>query len=204
MKPIFLACTLLAASFSSFAVDQVAEPSTKKSNPLDHHTWGVSLQTMSIDEEVAANNYIGDRMQSASLFWQGKKSNLLIGAGLGVLIMDDHGSYDVDVMRVGGGNTTKKAEAGGINFYFEAGYRHIIEKINLDLLVGFEKIRADRSVDNCSNCPEEEIDMDAGMYFKPRIGYQINDKFWMDLSYSSYLSGDLSNNIGLIFTFQTN
>jgi hypothetical protein len=204
MKHIFLACTLLTTALSSFAVDNVIESTPKKSNPLDHHTWGVSLQTMSIDEEVAANNYIGDSMQSASLFWQGKKSNVLIGAGLGILLMDDQGSYEVDVMRVGGGNETRKAEAGGINFYFEAGYRHIIEKINFDLLVGFEKISADRSVDNCSNCPEEDIDIQAGMYFKPRIGYQVNDKFWMNLSYSSYLNADISNNVGLIFTFQTN
>ena len=69
MKNIFLACALLAASLSTLAVENAAEAVTKKSNPLDHHTWGVSLQTMSIDADVAANNYIGDSMQSASLFW---------------------------------------------------------------------------------------------------------------------------------------
>ena len=204
MKNVFLSCALLAASLSTLAVENAAEVAPKKSNPLDHHTWGVSLQTMSIDADVAANNYIGDSMQSASLFWQGKKSNLLIGAGFGILIMDDYGSYEVDVIEIGGGDDTKKAEAGGFNLYVEAGYRHLIEKLNLDLLVGVEKINADRSVDNCSNCPEEDIDIKAGMYFKPRIGYQFNDKFWMDVSYSSYLGGDISNNIGLVFTFQTN
>jgi hypothetical protein len=203
MKHAFLASSLLAVSLSSIAMENTPVSMPQETHGSSHHSWGFSLQTMSIDEKVAASNLIDDSMQSVNVYWQGKKSNLLVAAGIGLLMMDDNGSYDVDVMTYNGRRDSREAEAGGISFFIEGGYRHAIEKLNFDVLVGMEQIRADRSVDNCSNCPDEDIDIDAGLYFKPRIGYQFTDMFWMDLSYSSYVNGDISNNIGLAFTFKT-
>lgn len=196
MKKCILAVCIIVATGTSVA----QEENSKK--VFDQHVWGASVHSMAIDEQVALSSRVGEELTSINFFWQGEINNLLLSAGMGLLTYEDHGGYQVNVTDQYGNSSTKTASASGVDLNFEAGYRHKISKLNLDILAGFSSFNSSRSVDNCSDCPDEDIEIDSGSYIKPRIGYQFGEKWGAELSYTNYFTADVSNNIGLAFTFR--
>lgn len=198
MKKIIAAAYLAALTGTSVA----EQGSTKSNNVFDQHEWGLSLNSMLIDSKVARDNKVSEELLSINFYWQGRINHLLVAAGIGVLEYDDYGDYGVRVEDQYGNRSTQKAEASGMDLNIEMGYRQQFSNLNLDILAGYSSFNSNRSVDNCSDCPDEDINVGSGGYVKPRIGYQFGKKWALELSYIEYFSADVSGNVGLAFTYR--
>ena len=192
----------LTVVLSIFSCNSFSESIDDNKNRVISKKIGFVLNSMRLNDETAIKNNLGNKMQSYGVYGQVERSNgLLLGAGLGFLDFDDHGEYEVAVS-YGGSNSYfgEDATAQGFNFYGYAGYQHRIKNFGADVTTGFELIRAERTVTNCSDCPSEDLDIDAGLYIKPRVGYKFGETWGLDLTYTYYVNSDIDNNIGLEFT----
>lgn len=195
-KHLAIGALLSVASMAS------AEEENNSKRLFDQGMWGVSLHSMLIDSEVAVANRVGEDLLRINFFIQGRIGNLLMSAGLGALSYDDLGSYSVRVEDQFGNQSTQSATASGMEFNTEIGYRHQISNFNMDLLGGYSYFNSSRSVTNCSDCPDEDLDISSGAYLKPSIGYQFGESWALELNYTSYASADVSDNMGLVFSMR--
>ncbi len=199
MKHILSAALLSLLISPAFAQDNSENNSQEKW--LNSSGWGVSLGSISIDPVVAAEGNIGDSAQYISGYWQGQHDNFLMATGFGFLILDDKLDVSYTTEDQFGNVEDSSASASGIDFYFEGGYRYNVAKFNFDILAGYEYMSADRSVSNCSDCPSDDITLEAGLYVKPRIGVAVNSKWSVEMSYVAYTAADIESNLGFSATY---
>ena len=120
--------------------------------------------------------------------------------GLGLIFYDDNASFSQTVQGAGifnsGDISTESSDAQGILYFVEAGPKYSFID---DTLLGFAKVgvsglSSDRSIPNCSDCYEENIDIDAGMYLQLGIAYQF-ETWELLLKYNSYTGDEGLDNV---------
>jgi len=191
MKLKTLSSLILTATLSTAAF---AQPVAKDPSEMKW-SGSIGLSNSTLDSSAADENLVGDQMQSLEFAFHYNQANVIAGAGFGLLIFDDQSDESYLVQDTSGDIESRDADANGFNFFFEGGYRHNIDKINLDFLVGVQSISAERSVSNCSDCPTADLELDGGMYIKPRLNYAYNPTHMLEVGYSQYLSGDIQNTL---------
>jgi len=198
-KLITLTAILVLSTSHSFS-----EETIKNSKRFDSKSFGFFLNTMTISEQSALDNELGQSVQSLGIYGQVEKNNgFLLGGGFGVLNFDDKGEFDVSVQYSGSDSYFgEEATAGGFNLYAYVGYQLRAETLVANFTTGFEVFRVERSVHNCSGCPSEDLSIDAGLYLKPRVGFKFGETWWLDVTYTFYPSGDIENSYGLALSFR--
>ena len=172
--------------------------------------WRVGgyLESVAIDSDIALREGVEDTAYGLGVEAAYLPTGWLdITMGLGLVMYDDNASFTQTVEQVGlfnnGDITSADSDATGLLYFLEAGPSYSFVE---DTLVGFAKVGiagldSDRSIPNCSNCYEENIDIDAGSYLQLGMAYQF-ESWELMFKYNSYLGDDGLDN-GLRISIRT-
>ncbi|WNO08776.1 porin family protein [Teredinibacter sp. KSP-S5-2] len=167
-------------------------PQPQEQAPARSNAWYIGGGRVDIDSQIASEQGIGDSATYIKVGWVGQNKNFVYGAGISYLDYSDNRSFNQQVESNWGDRSTESSDASASAFFGEGGYTFMPSKyVGIDMLAGMELIwRSERGIGNCSDCYEEDIDVDSGIYVSPRLRL-IADGFTFSISYQHYLSGDL-------------
>ncbi len=165
--------------------------------------WFFSGGYFTLDTANADAELIDDEAFAISFGWEGHDNSFVYGLGISGLFLSDNDSFSQVVESNFGGVTTASSTADSFGIFGEVGYSHAFNSSNnsFELLGGFEFTSASRSIANCSNCYSEDINLDSGLYIKPRIRFYGDNGFIFSIAYQHYLSGDIDGGVSLRFSW---
>lgn len=191
------AATFTLAPNFAFAEDTAEQPE------MTTRMYG-SLGRASFDDAVQQEG-IGSSALSWRFGLERQQGNWIYGGGLSGFSYDDRESFSQDVTSNWGDDSRADSTASSFNLYFEGGYSHPLnETVSLELLGGIELVASSsRSISNCTNCREEDIDVTSGPYIQPRVTFHLKNDWYWGASYNQYFGGDAKGsfmaNVGLSF-----
>ena len=116
----------------------------------------------------------------------------VLNAGLGLFYADDEDPFRQTVRQENlffdDDISTESSDIEGISAFLEAGVRFPVgfeDRLRLGVNVGYHFIDAERTISNCSDCRDEDVDVDAGLYLSPAV-IAVIQAFKLDLSYQYY------------------
>jgi len=188
--------TKLALGLAMLTSFSVAQAET------DHYTtWRLSVDSVSLSSDAANQQAIGDGITGLGVALDFKRGQLVGGFGLFGGPVDDDNGFSQLVQDQNGDISVADSSTSAISFFAEAGGSFNYEgKAYLDVVGGFQTLSISRSISNCSDCDSVDLDVDGGLYIKPRVKVPFGDKYLGSLSYTSYLSGDIES--ALIIGFE--
>lgn len=194
MKKFLLMFSTLLFSSEVFS-NQINVVNLEEINDYTHSVY-ISLGEVNFDSEIANLERVKDSATYLKLGYEGKNNQLIYGGGLSGFFYSDRNRFNQLTEDPFGDISRQSSSAEAFNLYFEGGYSYQFSHYwSFDMLFGHELVlSSERSISNCSNCFSEDIDIDSGLYFIPRIKLLPNDSnlIW-SLSYQYYLSGDVEN-----------
>jgi hypothetical protein len=164
--------------------------------------FSVDLDSMKINSDAAEREYIDDKatVLGFAAEYDTGKNGIVVGGGFDLISYDDNAGFDQNTNR---GN--KSSNASGSLLYVEAGptlHFGTEAKAFFDARLGYSHMmQSERSIDYCSNCYSEDINIDGGAYGTLAIGRLLGDHFALSLEYQQFFSGDLDNSLGLKFGY---
>lgn len=199
-----IATVTLATASTSFAQDT--------SNEYVERTWtgGLGLTYFALDTAAAESQKIGDTAYSLDFFANYNISSQLVATlGLGLARLDDKAEFSQQVLVTSLFDTeveTVSSDAKGIHLYTELQY--VLPPFTpLDLqfrggagygVIGY----TDRSIDDCSDCREEDIDLKGGAYVTAGIFREVwSEQFKFGLNLRQYVSSDIKSSAILWFEY---
>lgn len=188
MKKILITTILICSATNTFA----------NTNGTSHGIlFGLGLAN--IDQDVADKTAVDESALSIRIGWEYRRSDYIFGAGISGLVYDDSAEFSERVIDQFGNIDTADSTANAFNFYVEGGYEYALTPyLYADFLGGYEKVlSSSRSISNCEDCFDIDIDIDAGLYVNPRLTVILDSTVFFSLGYQHYLGGDIDNNIML-------
>jgi hypothetical protein len=154
--------------------------------------------TSSIDSGAALREGVGERGWGFLAGGAYRLSpNLALGAELGGQYVKDE---DVFTQQTTGGrrsSTTTLIEfAPYLGVRLPAG-----DRLQIGVNGGYGVLFARRTIENCSNCFTEDLDLDGGLYVEPMLLFGARDSLQFGATFRLYLGGDLKNYIGIRVVF---
>ena len=160
----------------------------------DYRQWAFtfSIANTTLDSEQAAREGIDDTALAFLFALDYRNKRTIFGGGVRLLTYDDNASFRQDTT---GGEMSSSASA--FTLFGEAGYRFPLHKhVSFDIVAGIEFIlESERSIDNCTDCFSDDIDIESGPYLSPRLAFKLNENWLLGVTYEQYFSGDLENNV---------
>lgn len=210
IKSLSLSVLFILSTSSLAQVSQTVQPrqmasavndsSTHENNGIAYGTEYsriiVTLGRTRIDKATAQQEYIDDNATSLRLGWEHASSAFIKGLGLNMYFYSDQAGFSQRVENVWSGKTsTQESDAAGIALYGEVGYAFpIADNVTLDMLGGIEiDISSERTIPNCTDCYEQDIDVSPGLYVTPRIRFHNSESVSFGLSYQYFISGDFNS-----------
>lgn len=205
---LFLAVFFLMGELLADEVELNSVGSNKQ-QPIDSYRneqsngWFFSAGHMSLDSDNAAVELIDDSAFYMNVGWEGHKDTFVYATGISLFFLSDNDSFSQVVQSNFGGTSVESSTALGFGIFGEMGYSHVLASGNtaFEILGGAEVVNAERSIPNCSNCYSENINLDSGLYIKPRFRFYNGDTFIFSLAYQHYLSGDIDGGLSLMFSW---
>ncbi len=204
------AATLCAVScLSVLPVSLMAEEVTAPAGVTTAGKWffNGSVENVTFDEAVADEQYVDSSALQFNFDAEYFFTDTLSGVvGFGIISYDDNNSFSQETENVyGGDEQTSDSSANGIPFYFDLGYTHFWDSSLPTYFTargGYATmLDSERSIDNCSDCYSEDIEIDAGAYAQVGVGVNLARFFTLGVYYKTYLSGDMEDAAGLRFSF---
>jgi hypothetical protein len=158
-------------------------------------SWSAHLGSMNIDSKVAEAQGINSSawVFGAAAERYSSDSILTFVIGLDLISYDDYAEFRQNTT---GGR--KKSNASGGLGYIEFGPKVDFGKNNDNYFVAHAGLSAmfssSRSIDYCSDCYSESIDVNGGFYGVLGVGHTFNN-FDLGLQFQQYFSGDLDNSL---------
>ncbi len=205
--------TILAASSLlclSTAHAETTQPQQVESDGAIHlaERWifNVNVESLSIDEEVAALEGVEPDAFAinieAEYFFNDNLSTVI---GLGYLGYDDNEEFTQLTEDAFGDVDNSSSTASALPLVMDVGYtRFYAGKVPtyVSLRGGLTHMFAsERSIENCSDCSSQDINVDGGMFVQAAAGINLGRSFNLGIFYKNYLSGDLEDAIGLKLSF---
>ncbi|VUD47791.1 hypothetical protein TDB9533_01098 [Thalassocella blandensis] len=195
-KKLSLFAMLLAAK-TACAYDL---PMEEKKRGLEENGFVLSLGGVSFDRDVAAEEGVEDTALYMKFGWEGRYyNNVILGLGFAAFGYSDNDSFNQWTEDTWGDEEYTSSSAAALNYYGELGYGfELAPEVSLDLIVGMETVlSSERSINNCSDCYSEDIDIESGRYFSPRIRIKPWTHWSFAFSYRTYFNGHVENNAHL-------
>lgn len=159
-------------------------------------SWGANVSFASIDKDVARINGVSTSALNLELSYTLQQGNLIGSFGFGSMLVDDEDRFSQLVEDNGGTVSTASSEISSFGVFGEGGYRHTInDNISAEFVAGMNIMSFERVIANCSDCREEELSLDTGLYVKPTINVVVNESITFSVGLINYLSGDFSPSI---------
>ena len=159
----------------------------------------IAVGLTGLDDDAALEEGVDDSLFSVKLGVEMYRSAWVLGGGFSVFFYDDNEEFKQAVEDIGGDVSTEDSSAMATNLFVESGYRHVFaENVFADLLAGYEYVvSSERSISNCRDCFEEDIEISSGFYLAPRFQFKKENGVTISLIYQQHLSGDVDNSIML-------
>ncbi len=198
---LFLPISFFLAAFT-FAETPVYDENEAAEYPISGFYFSVGRANF--DSDIAEQERIEDSSTFLRAMWEGQKGQLVYGAGVGMYLYSDNEGFTQWVEDSFGNTDRAKSSASGFTAIGEVGYAKALnENIALEALGGVElMLSSERGIDNCSNCYEQDIDIDGGMYLMPRLRISSTGSFNFSISYQHFLSGDIESAIAANFSWR--
>ncbi|HSX84746.1 MAG TPA: outer membrane beta-barrel protein [Cellvibrio sp.] len=178
-----------------------AQESNGSFDPSGTWAFNFGVEQVSFDKEQAYQEFIDDSATALNI--EGEyffRSHYSVTLGIQFLPYDDEGTFSQDT--TGG---YKSSDASGMPIYGELGYKRFFgpsEKTYVTARAGMSvMVASDRSISNCSNCYEEDIDIDGGFYGLLGAGVRLGQAWTLGVHYKSYFSGDIDNAVGIAVSY---
>jgi hypothetical protein len=160
--------------------------------------------TVSLDGKSTALEGVEDSAYSIGATADYIQNSWVTSIGGEILIYDDNAEFKQRVEGTGlfndGDVSTTSSDANAFLLYVASGYQWRFNEeqgVALTLQGGLAAlIASERSIDSCSNCFSEDIDLDAGPFVKASLT-NSTDSVSFGVYVQQYLSGDLSNAFGI-------
>jgi len=149
-----------------------------------------------INADQSVEEGIEDSSTALSFFYtrpKKNKTNFTVGANL--YMFDDNEGFT--------NNTTggvKSSNAMGVGIFGDIGYRlKANSKLTFIPKAGYEAmISSERSISNCLDCDEEDIDIDAGIYAEIATRFHLKNSD-LQVRFRQFLDGDEGLENAIIF-----
>ena len=195
-----LALTSLVTSLI-FTTNAYAQDSTF--DPAGSWAFNFGLEQVSFNKEQAASPSAQIDDSAIGLIFEGEyffSSHYSATVGMEYLAYDDNGSFTQ--------NTTdgyKSSDASGIPIYGELGYKRFFgenERAYVTARAGMSiMVSSERSISYCSDCAEQDIEIDGGFYGMAGLGVRLGHNWALGAHYKSYLTGDIENAVGVSVSY---
>lgn len=203
--------SLVLPGLLSFLLATVANAQDPSNNgPFDPSgTWAVGggIEQVKFDRQQAAQEFIED--SATAIYFEGEYFfNRLFSTsfGMGFYSYDDNAAFSEWVEDWTGDDDYTSSDASGVPVYAEAGYKqffgadgrtYVTVRGGLSLMLASE-----RSISNCSDCYEEDIDIEGGGYGAVGAGVRLGNSFLLGVHYKHFFSGDIDRATGLNLSYQ--
>ena len=160
-------------------------------------SWSAHVGNLNIDSKVADAQGIDTSawVIGAAAEHYSSNSSLTFVIGLDLIGYDDNAGFRQNTT---GGR--KKSNASGGLGYVEFGPKVNFGQSDDNYFVAHAGLSAmfssERSIDYCSDCYSESIDVNGGFYGVLGVGHTFNN-FDLGLQFQQYFSGDLDNSLRL-------
>lgn len=191
-----LALTTLVSGLA-LSTNLLAQDSNGRFDPARTWAFNFGVEKVSFDKKKASLELIDD--SATALVVEGEyffSSHYSVTIGLEFLPYDDEASFRQDT--TGG---YKSSDASGMPIYGELGYKRFFgpnDKTYVTARAGMSvMLSSERSISNCSNCYEEDIDIDGGFYGLLGAGVRLGQSWALGVHYKGYFTGDIENAVGI-------
>ncbi|WP_448563389.1 hypothetical protein [Thalassotalea ganghwensis] len=203
MRKLSLVAGLMLAFNASVYAN---EPMEIQEDEQGSWSWSISVNTNRFDESVKSEG-IEESATGFSIDLDYIKNQWITTLSASYLSYDDNASFKQEVVGTGwankGDRSTKSSDASGLLIGVASGMAQYYGE-NQDIAVygqgGIDIMtRSERTIPGCSNCSEQDIDLDGGVFVKGGIK-KVSQGFNMGLYVKYYLTGDgLNSSVGLSF-----
>lgn len=196
---LLLNCILLSSLISTSAL---ANDTNQRQSDYTGWSWSGHVDHINIDEQTAYEQGIektATAIGGAAEYYSTASENTL-SLGASILFYRDNEEFAQYVEDYWGHVDYSESDANAVMLFAEYGPKYRFGQDNMSFfsvrggvsgIVGSE-----RSINNCSNCYSEGIDIQGGVYGLIGIGQTLGS-FDISLQFQQYLSGDLDNTIRL-------
>lgn len=204
LKSGLLALPLLTTTLS-YAQEDAAEHTVTPA-----WEWSVSLGSMNIDSESAANEAIGDSTDFVLGFSADYSTQRWITSiGLDWVSYDDKAGFSQRTENQFGREDDSSSDATGLLFYGAFGPQWRFgqeQKTSVFLQAGLSTMfSSERSIDYCTDCYSEDIDIEGGVFARAGFMQKVGNTMALGLNFTQYLrSDDLENGFNIILRWSPN
>jgi hypothetical protein len=163
---------------------------------------GGHLGRINLDGEAARAQGVEDTADSIGGYAEFRTGGLMaVSAGGEMWFYDDNAEFtqQVEFENFFGDEETdvESSDAYAIHLFADAGPHWRFDGGHAGLAAGFSSaLYSERSISNCSDCREEDIDLDGGGYGKLAAGFKAG-VMHIGLTYRAFFSGDIDNAVYL-------
>ncbi|WP_100658180.1 hypothetical protein [Alteromonas flava] len=202
-----IVCALALAGISQLASAQETLPTHSTSGEWD---VGVRAATINIDEATALSQGVEDTAYFIGFTGNYLQNNWITTLGMDIVVYDDNAEFSQVVVGDGlfndGDVSTESSSANGILLSVATGYQWVFGEradVSFALQGGFSQmLYSERSIDYCSNCYSEDIDVDGGLFVQATL-MKHNESIDVGLFLQQYVSGDgVDNALGAHLRFR--
>lgn len=177
-------------------------------DPTGSWIFTLGVEQFSFDQEQATVEYIDDSAVGldieAEYFFHQRYS---VSFGVSFIPYDDNAGFSQETEDNFGDRDTSSSDASGVPLYGELGYKHFFGpqgKTYVTARAGLSAmLSSERSISSCSNCYEEDIDIEGGFYGVLGAGVRLGSSWLLGLQYRNYFSGDFSRGVGATLSYTT-
>ncbi len=163
-----------------------------------------TISSLAIESDAALREGVEDSALQIGFYADYLQSDWVSTMGFSLLMYDDNRTFRQKVVGSGlyndGAISTESSDANAILIHLATGYRWTFgEAEQMDFITqgGYSfSAQSERSIDYCSDCFAEDIDLDGGAFIKARLGHNT-ESVRFGLLIQQFISGDLGTVVGL-------
>lgn len=192
MQKFLVILTLSAIFFSGHTLAQ-KKHQTKTAKSFSSKAAYLSLGQLLVDDATARMEGIDSSASYIQLGFEAQHNLLVYGIGLSGYFYKDSREFNQAVENQAGSRFSANSSAEATNLFGEIGYSFTRQKaLHFDIIAGLEQVlQSSRGITDCSNCFSEDIQINSGLYAKPRLRLVPGKSFVIDFALQQYLSGDI-------------
>ena len=183
--------------------------------------FGLYLAQEQLKKEVAVEQGVGEGMQSGGITlgyssgknndslglennpyddYQQSSGNFSVLVGGGFISASDDKKFTVATVDSNDDHGSRSSNVSGTTVFGELGYNYFINsKLDVFFNLGRANYSLDRSVSACSDCPTEELTINASNYI--HTGLSFSDSPKIKVGYQHHNNGDMINSLRLQFAW---
>jgi len=202
---------LCFALFTTSTFAQEDPASAEPFNPAGSWAFSFGVEQVSFNKEQAASGEALIDDSATSLKLEGEyffHSHYSTSFGLSIFLYDDLSPFSQTTKDSWGDYEDSSSDATGIPAHADVGYKrffgnnasgYITLRLGISVMMSSE-----RSISYCTDCYEEDIEIDGGFYSILGAGLRVGNSWLLGIHHQEYFSGDIERATGLNISYSFN